>query len=53
MAAAGTPSENNLIINYLPSHVTEIELRVSSRYLQFRQQTTRDNEQGVYFLFVL
>lgn len=27
--AAGTASENNLIINYLPSHVTEIELRVS------------------------
>lgn len=26
---AGAASENNLIINYLPSHVTEIELRVS------------------------
>lgn len=28
--AAGAASENNLIINYLPSHVTEIELRVSN-----------------------
>lgn len=28
-AAAAQPSQNNLIINYLPSHVTEIELRVS------------------------
>lgn len=32
--AAGAASENNLIINYLPSHVTEIELRVSHTFMQ-------------------
>ena len=29
--AAAPASQNNLIINYLPSHVTEIELRVSRK----------------------
>lgn len=43
--AAAPASQNNLIINYLPSHVTEIELRVRDREREDRDKEWKGGDQ--------